>query len=193
MPGPDGGAGLRWGVEPMCEALSRAGIAISASTYYEWIAKQPTRRHLRDAEPGDIITAQRADKKTGNTCAAPPVRPFAPGRCPDHRKSALTALFGQAAGLASLFGQGSFNSSLSREPVACGIPWGVLLASVVAMASALTMPWPRAVLLSAGPATFGFALSYLNPWLGIGVLSTDIVLGILVTPAPPLEELTPER
>ena len=40
-------------------------------------------------------------------------------------------------------------------------------------------PWPSALLLSAGPAMLGFALSYLNPWLGIAVLSTDIVLGIL--------------
>ncbi len=42
------GPGLGWGVEPMCEALSKAGIAISPSTYYEWIARQPTRRQLRD-------------------------------------------------------------------------------------------------------------------------------------------------
>jgi len=69
VPGPDGGAGLRWGVEPMCEALSKAGIAISASTYYEWIAKQPTRRQLRDVELVEIITAQRADKKTGKFVA----------------------------------------------------------------------------------------------------------------------------
>ncbi len=69
VPGPDGGAGLRWGVEPMCEALSKAGTAISASTYYEWIAKQPTGRQLRDAELVDIIAAQRADKKTGKFVA----------------------------------------------------------------------------------------------------------------------------
>lgn len=53
----------------MCEALSKAGIAISPSTYYEWIAKQPTRRQLRDAELVEIITAQRADKKTGKFVA----------------------------------------------------------------------------------------------------------------------------
>ena len=62
-------AGLRWGVEPMCEALSKVGIAISTSAYYEWIAKQPTRRQLRDAELVEIITAQRADKKTGKFVA----------------------------------------------------------------------------------------------------------------------------
>ena len=63
--GPDGGAGLRWGVEPMCAVLSEHGVPISASTYYEWITKTPTRRQLRDAELVEIITAQREDKKTG--------------------------------------------------------------------------------------------------------------------------------
>ena len=50
MVGPDGGAGLRWGVEPMCAVLSEHGVPISPSTYYEWIAKAPTQRQLRDAE-----------------------------------------------------------------------------------------------------------------------------------------------
>ena len=31
--GPDGGAGLRWGVEPMCAVLSEHGVPISPSTY----------------------------------------------------------------------------------------------------------------------------------------------------------------
>ena len=65
VPGPDGGAGLVWGVEPMCAVLSEHGVPISASTYYEWITKTPTRRQLRDAELVEIITAQRQDKKTG--------------------------------------------------------------------------------------------------------------------------------
>ena len=65
MPGPDGGAGLRWGVEPMCAVLSEHGVPISPSTYYEWIAKTPTRRQLRDAELVEIITAAREDKKNG--------------------------------------------------------------------------------------------------------------------------------
>ena len=52
VPDPDGGAGLRWGVEPMCAVLSEHGVPISPSTYYEWIAKAPTRRQLRDAEAG---------------------------------------------------------------------------------------------------------------------------------------------
>ena len=59
------GPGLRWGVEPMCAVLSEHGVPISASTYYEWITKTPTRRQLRDAELVEIITAQREDKKTG--------------------------------------------------------------------------------------------------------------------------------
>jgi putative transposase len=65
VPGPHGGAGLRWGVEPMCAVLSEHGVPISPSTYYEWIAKTPTRRQLRDAEMVEIITAAREDKKTG--------------------------------------------------------------------------------------------------------------------------------
>jgi len=69
VPGPDGGAGLRWGVEPMCVVLTEHGITISPSTYYEWVGRQPTRRKLRDAELVEIITAQRSDKKTGKFVA----------------------------------------------------------------------------------------------------------------------------
>jgi putative transposase len=65
VPSPDGGAGLVWGVEPMCAVLSEHGVPISPSTYYEWINKAPTRRRLQDAELVQIITAQREDKKTG--------------------------------------------------------------------------------------------------------------------------------
>ena len=63
MVGPDGRAGLRWGVEPMCAVLSEHGVPISPSTYYEWIAKAPTQRQLRDAELVEIIRAAREDKK----------------------------------------------------------------------------------------------------------------------------------
>jgi putative transposase len=63
--GPDGGAGLRWGVEPMCAVLSEHGVSISPSTYYEWIAKTPTQRQVRDAELVEIVTAARDDKKKG--------------------------------------------------------------------------------------------------------------------------------
>ena len=64
--GPDGGAGLRWGVEPMCTVLSEHGVAISPSTYYEWITKTPTCRQLRDAELVEIITAAREEMMTGS-------------------------------------------------------------------------------------------------------------------------------
>ena len=63
--GPDGGAGLRWGVEPMCAVLSEHGVPISPSTYYEWIAKTPTRHQARGAELVEIITAAREDKRKG--------------------------------------------------------------------------------------------------------------------------------
>jgi putative transposase len=63
--GADGGAGLRWGVEPMCAVLSEHGVQISPSTYYEWIAKTPTQRQVRDTELVGIITAAREDKKKG--------------------------------------------------------------------------------------------------------------------------------
>ena len=65
MAGPDGGAGLRWGVEPMCAVLSEHGVPISPSTYYERINKAPTSRQVRDAELVAIITAAREDKKNG--------------------------------------------------------------------------------------------------------------------------------
>jgi len=65
VPGPDGGTGLRWGVEPMCAVLSEHEVPISPSTYYEWINKTPTRRQVRDAELIAIITAAREDRKTG--------------------------------------------------------------------------------------------------------------------------------
>ncbi len=64
-PGPDGEAGLTWGVEPLCAVLSEHGIKISASTYYEWIDKRPTKRQLADAELVEVIRAQRDDKRTG--------------------------------------------------------------------------------------------------------------------------------
>ena len=68
VPGSDGGAGLRWGVEPMCAVLSANGVSISPSTYYEWITKTPTPRQLRDAELVEIITAARDE----------PSQPFSP-------------------------------------------------------------------------------------------------------------------
>ena len=53
------------GVEPMCAVLSEHGVPISPSTYYEWIAKTPTRRQFRDTELVEIITAARENTKVG--------------------------------------------------------------------------------------------------------------------------------
>ncbi len=69
--GPDGGAGLRWGVEPMCQVLTRHGIVISPSTYYEWVDKAPTKRQLADKQIVAVITAQREDKRTGKFVRTP--------------------------------------------------------------------------------------------------------------------------
>jgi putative transposase len=49
--------------------LSEHGVPISPSTYYEWIAKAPTCRQVRDAELVEIITAAREDKKAGKFVA----------------------------------------------------------------------------------------------------------------------------
>lgn len=54
------GDGLRWGVEPLCTVLSEHGIPISVSTYYEWVAKRPTPRQLRDQQVTDLVLAERA-------------------------------------------------------------------------------------------------------------------------------------
>jgi putative transposase len=62
---PDGGRGLRWGVEPLCAVLAEHGIAIAPSTYYEWIGKAPTKRQQADAQLVAVIRAQREDKRTG--------------------------------------------------------------------------------------------------------------------------------
>jgi putative transposase len=57
-PGPDG-AGLIWGVEPMCAVLTEHGIKISPSTYYEWIRKTPSKQQLRDEAVTASIKAFR--------------------------------------------------------------------------------------------------------------------------------------
>ena len=54
--------GLRWGVEPMCAVLSEHGIDISPSTYYEWTAKAPTARSLRDEALVAVMVAERTAK-----------------------------------------------------------------------------------------------------------------------------------
>jgi putative transposase len=63
--GPDGVAGLRWGVEPMCAVLTEHGVPVAPATYYEWVGKQPSRRQLRDEQVTELIRAQREDPKTG--------------------------------------------------------------------------------------------------------------------------------
>ncbi len=52
--------GLRWGVEPLCAVLSEHQIPLSASTYYEWVSRAPSRRQLRDDEVSETIRAERA-------------------------------------------------------------------------------------------------------------------------------------
>lgn len=54
------GDGLRWGVEHLCTVLSQHGVPISASTYYEWIAKKPTPQQLRDEQVSALIAAERS-------------------------------------------------------------------------------------------------------------------------------------
>src|SRR4051794_20045891 len=49
----------------MCHVLSQHGIEISPSTYYEWIAKTPTKRQLADERIVAVIAAQRDDNRTG--------------------------------------------------------------------------------------------------------------------------------
>jgi putative transposase len=65
VPGPDGEAGLRFGVEPMCEVLTEHGIKIAPATYYEWVDRQPARRELRDVEVTELIRAEREHPRTG--------------------------------------------------------------------------------------------------------------------------------
>ena len=96
VPGPDGGAGLRWGAEAICAVLSEHGVPISPSTYYEWASGRPTTRELRDAELARVITAQREDTKTGKFVTTLGSRkmwirlrgrhPQSPGRVRDHRR-----------------------------------------------------------------------------------------------------------
>lgn len=52
--------GLRWGVEPLCVVLTEHDIPISASTYYEWIRRRPSKQQLRDETVTTLIAAERA-------------------------------------------------------------------------------------------------------------------------------------
>jgi len=61
--------GLRWGVEPLCTVLTEHGIAISPSTYYEWVGRQPSRQQLRDEHVTELLRAEREHPKTGKFAA----------------------------------------------------------------------------------------------------------------------------
>jgi len=51
--------GLRWGVEPICAVLSEHGCQIAPSTYYERLARTPSRRDQHDSAVAALIAAQR--------------------------------------------------------------------------------------------------------------------------------------
>lgn len=53
--------GLRWGVEPICAVLSEHGLPIAPSTYYEYVAKQPSTLDRRDAMLINEIRRVHAD------------------------------------------------------------------------------------------------------------------------------------
>jgi putative transposase len=55
--------GLRWGVEPICAVLSEHGCQITPSTYYERLARRPSRRDQRDEQVAALITAQREQNR----------------------------------------------------------------------------------------------------------------------------------
>jgi transposase-like protein len=57
------GGGLRWGVEPICAALTAYGLPIASSTYYEHVAREPSRRASRDERLKDRIAAVHASHR----------------------------------------------------------------------------------------------------------------------------------
>ena len=46
----------------MCTVLTEHGIEISPSTYYEWAAKTPTARQVRDEEVVAVMVKERTTK-----------------------------------------------------------------------------------------------------------------------------------
>jgi putative transposase len=58
--------GLRWGVEPICAVLSEHGCQIAPSSYYERLARMPSRRDQRDSQVAALIAAQR-DSRFGRS------------------------------------------------------------------------------------------------------------------------------
>jgi putative transposase len=51
----------------MCTVLTEHGITISASTYYEWVSKQPTEQQLRDEAVTALIRAFREKNPLNKT------------------------------------------------------------------------------------------------------------------------------
>ncbi|WP_156751351.1 IS3 family transposase [Mycobacterium sp. 1245111.1] len=45
----DGPDGLRWGVESICAQLTKLGVPIAPSTFYDQVHREPSRRQSRDA------------------------------------------------------------------------------------------------------------------------------------------------
>lgn len=55
--------GLRWGVQPICAVLSEHGCQIAPSTYYERLARVPSRRDQRDERVAALIEAEREQSR----------------------------------------------------------------------------------------------------------------------------------
>ncbi|MGH3095978.1 MAG: IS3 family transposase [Streptosporangiales bacterium] len=53
----------RFGVEPICTVLSQHGCPIAPSTYYDNLARAPSRRQLRDEQLKQVISAERETSK----------------------------------------------------------------------------------------------------------------------------------
>jgi len=51
--------GPQWGVQPICAVPSEHGCQIAPSTYYERLARGPSRRDQRDEQVAALIAAQR--------------------------------------------------------------------------------------------------------------------------------------
>ena len=58
----DGPDGLRWGVESICTQLTKLGVPIAPSTYYDQVNREPSRRQLRD----EVLKAQITRVHTQN-------------------------------------------------------------------------------------------------------------------------------
>ncbi|MGN6251061.1 MAG: IS3 family transposase [Marmoricola sp.] len=52
-----------FGVEPICRVLAEHGIQVAPSTFYDTIARQPSKQQVRDAELVALIEAERSRQK----------------------------------------------------------------------------------------------------------------------------------